>query len=394
MNSTQIFSLIRQISGLTVSAKIRNLQAYKDDEQLAKVFKLTLDKSITFGVTSKSLYTWPQDPESHNFNEGTWQLLEDLQNRRLTGEAAKQALYNAGKGLNLSSLELLKRILDRNLDCGVGAKTALKVWPDLFYLHQVMLAKKFDRARCEYPCLVEPKIDGTRATFTGDALLTRNGLPLRSCNHIITQLQNDSYGWADGELMVPGLDFFSQSDGLIRGYNQRPQAIYYVFALGQKQEHFMARSRRHKSPLPSEDKVQFVQGQIANNYKELMSIFEDYRAAGFEGAMVKQLHGNKLFYESKRSFEWMKLKPSNDAEFKCIGVYEGEGKYQGMLGGICIEHKGQENRVGTGFSDEERLNFWVDPTMIVGNEVTVEWMEETIDGNLRHSRFKGLRWDK
>lgn len=399
MDSNQIYNLLLTLKDLPVSRKIAKLRKHADDEDLQYVFKLALDKSITFGITSKAIHTRPKElpwPSLHpmgiTFSDQTKLLLDDLQHRRISGQAAEQAVQKEWQRLHMSSATLLERILDRNLNCGVGAKTALKVWPELFHLHEVMLAKRFEAHRCKFPCLVEPKIDGTRATFVNGQLLTRRGIPIRSCDHIIKELTENWYPWADGELVVPGLEFFSQSDGLIRSYTSCPHAVFNIFALGKTWE--MVSARQKLARKTGDSCVRFISGQVVHSVDEIMQLDAQYRAEGYEGAMVKQIHDGKLHYTPKRSYEWMKVKPQHDEEFTCVGLFEGEGKYKGMLGAIAIEYKGQLNKVGTGFTDEERLNFWTDPDMIVGNQVTVEWMEETVDGNLRHSRFKGIRWDK
>jgi ATP-dependent DNA ligase len=68
-------------------------------------------------------------------------------------------------------------------------------------------------------------------------------------------------------------------------------------------------------------------------------------------------------YTGKRSFDLQKIKAFHDAEYKVIGMEEGNKKM--LVNGIMqeipcvkslvIEHKGTHVNVGSGISDEERV---------------------------------------
>jgi len=65
-----------------------------------------------------------------------------------------------------------------------------------------------------------------------------------------------------------------------------------------------------------------------------------------------------------------------------------------MLGAAIVTYKGKRVRVGSGFSDEQRQQFWANPNSIKGKIIEVQFHEETPDGSLRHPRFVRVREDK
>jgi DNA ligase-1 len=112
---------------------------------------------------------------------------------------------------------------------------------------------------------------------------------------------------------------------------------------------------------------------------------------GFEGAVVKPYD---YVYKGTRSYDWMKMKDVLSADLEVVGSFEGEGKYVGMLGGIIVDFRGTEVRVGSGFSDRTRESLWEIREYLPGRIAEVLYMEVTDTGSLRHPRFVTFRPDK
>lgn len=73
----------------------------------------------------------------------------------------------------------------------------------------------------------------------------------------------------------------------------------------------------------------------------------------------------------------LKIKALQEFECKCVGVFEGSGKYQGMMGGIYVEYVDEnaqvwEVGVGTGFTDYMRSFYYTHPDKIVGHVVELD----------------------
>jgi DNA ligase-1 len=99
----------------------------------------------------------------------------------------------------------------------------------------------------------------------------------------------------------------------------------------------------------------------------------------WEGFMLRKDVG----YEGKRSKNLVKVKKFYDAEYEVIDfdiddhevVREGKSETIQMLAQVYIMHKGHKVKVGSGWSQEQRLQYM--DGSIVGKIITVQYFEET-----------------
>lgn len=120
------------------------------------------------------------------------------------------------------------------------------------------------------------------------------------------------------------------------------------------------------------------------------------RENGHEGLMFNTLDSK---YVTKRTSSLMKVKEFLSDDLLVLDVFEGEGSFEGVLGGVVVDYKGYKVKVGSGFSLEERKNYWENKDSIIGKIIEVQYFEETEnaktdDKSLRFPTFKGLRTDK
>jgi ATP-dependent DNA ligase len=105
----------------------------------------------------------------------------------------------------------------------------------------------------------------------------------------------------------------------------------------------------------------------------------------------------------------MKMKAEETLDLTVVDAFEGTGKYEGKLGGLTVLHEGLRVNVGSGFSDQQREEFWelYDEDMqrrkecgdrgedavdtLLGAVAEVQYHEVTPDGSLRHPRFVRFR---
>jgi DNA ligase-1 len=126
---------------------------------------------------------------------------------------------------------------------------------------------------------------------------------------------------------------------------------------------------------------------------------DDAVAAGFEGIMIKDVAAP---YECRRSSAWMKWKPVYDYDLRVVAVEEGTGKNVGRLGALVCEgvDQGKQIRVnvGSGFTDDERNDYWANQSTVIGQTVVImcDAVTQNQDGgySLRFPRFKTFRDDK
>ena len=99
----------------------------------------------------------------------------------------------------------------------------------------------------------------------------------------------------------------------------------------------------------------------------------------WEGFMLRKDVG----YEGKRSKNLLKVKKFFDAEYIVVDaelgwmsvVRDGKEVQEEMLAQVWIKHKGYDVKVGSGFSQEQRIKYMDEN--IVGKTITVQYFEET-----------------
>ena len=101
-----------------------------------------------------------------------------------------------------------------------------------------------------------------------------------------------------------------------------------------------------------------------------------------EGIMINLDNG---MYEFKRTTNLLKVKVMQDADLKIVDVYEGTSKNKGKLGGIIIEFIYKDNtyrcECGSGFSDDERIDYWNNPEKILNKIATIQYFEISKNDN-------------
>jgi DNA ligase-1 len=152
----------------------------------------------------------------------------------------------------------------------------------------------------------------------------------------------------------------------------------------------------------SREPVQVVHGAVLSR-ADRATIMSDARAyvkrGGYDGLILRDPHAG---YQRglARNGEIVKVKPSLTLDLRVVGIEEGLGKHAGRLGSVTVEYRGVQTRVGTGFTDGDRIAYWPvaellgDHLDIIGKIVEIEAMGLTDAGALREPRFKGVRFDK
>ena len=101
-------------------------------------------------------------------------------------------------------------------------------------------------------------------------------------------------------------------------------------------------------------------------------------------------------YQNKRTWDWMKIKDELSVDFPIVDLFEGQGKYKGMLGGVIVKNPDTDIhiRVGGGYDDAERKHIWENQKDFLGKTAEVKYQYMTPKGSLRHPIYKGVRIDK
>lgn len=257
-----------------------------------------------------------------------------------------------------------------------------------------------------FPVAVEPKIDGVRvlAIVRGDScvFVSRNGLAFPALNHMaadmLAAVRKAGFDYVAIDMEATAGDFGETVSELRRLNSLAEQATLHLFDMapinfltGKLLTYAESYATRRADLLEIAEhcpsNICLVESRLAQSPAEIELAYRAFRAAGFEGAMVKPVNGR---YACGRSTNWLKMKEAESFDLRVTGFFEGTGKHAGRLGGLICDFSGRAVRIGTGFSDEERKSLWRNPDQAIGRIVEVTAQEKTAAGSLRHPRF--LRW--
>lgn len=113
---------------------------------------------------------------------------------------------------------------------------------------------------------------------------------------------------------------------------------------------------------------------LVKNISEVEPIVAKIWARGGEGVMLNTVTGK---YEIKRSKELLKVKHTEEHVLTIVDMIEGTGKFEGMLGSLVVEYKGNKLGVGSGFTDQQRKYIWDNYSAYIGKQVEIETFGES-----------------
>lgn len=133
---------------------------------------------------------------------------------------------------------------------------------------------------------------------------------------------------------------------------------------------------------------------LAHSEREVMHWYGHYRALGYEGAMGKTLDH---LYERRRTFGWMKIKPSEDHDGRITGFNEAfseAGEPLGRAGSINVVTEDGSTAAPAGIPHELGRELWANPEKYIGQWIEFYCMERDRAGGFRHPQFNRFREDK
>lgn len=252
----------------------------------------------------------------------------------------------------------------------------------------------------------QPKLDGCNGILVVDSanmdyrFFTRTGEEVLSCDHLINVAVQLPDGVYLGELYNAKLEQKEISGMVRKKKGQCPDLEFHVFdALS------LTEWRAGKSERPFISRYAQLGGNVMPLGFHMVPLIdlgfgildvEEYArnapAKKQDGLIMRRIWSG---WEAGRGTEGriIKVKPSVTVDLECIGWYWGEGKFEGMAGGLIFRFKdGREARVGGGMTDAFRTN----PSMskYCGFIYEIEALGYTPDGELREPRIKCVRTDK
>jgi DNA ligase-1 len=397
------------------------IEAQKDNAELFEGFNLALSPFITFGVKKVPTHGGPdgQGLPWDAFKE----LCHLLSTRQLTGDDARSAIELALSASTQSQWnDWYRRILIKDLRCGVSEKTINKVVKNAVPLFECMLAH--DGANHEKKVagkkLLEPKLDGVRVLTIVDCeartvvQYSRNGKILENFSHITDGLlahinDFDRSFVLDGEIISTSFQALMKqvhrksdadaSDAVLMLFDILPLSEFKKgkSVLGQKRRtRFLQNFKAIFDKVGNIGIIPQIEVDLGSAVGEIQFVAFNKEAIdnGYEGIMIKDVDA---VYECKRSVSWLKQKPFIEVSLIVKETEEGTGRNEGKMGALVCEGvedgKTIKVNVGSGFTDQDRDDFWncrVDGQVV---EVRADAVTQNQDGtySLRFPRFLRFR---
>lgn len=133
---------------------------------------------------------------------------------------------------------------------------------------------------------------------------------------------------------------------------------------------------------------------LALNEAEVWRIYNEYRELGHEGAMGKTMEHE---YSRRRTYDWMKIKPSEDHDGHITGFNEAvslEGAPLGRVGSINVTCADGSTAAPSGIPHALGKELWENQSAYVGQWVEFYCMERDRQGGYRHPIYHRFREDK
>ncbi len=245
-----------------------------------------------------------------------------------------------------------------------------------------MLAHKYvDKHHLvRFPCISQPKLDGTRLLTDGKKAWSRGGklyIP-EVVQHILEDLAvtaprkvggitSEENFILDGELIMPEGTALQDTMKAIKKY--RPgvsdQLLFRVYDVVLEDASYAERYAIISDLVArSGDHVILVPSIVVNSEEELNEAHIENVRQGWEGTMVRLLdEGYKVGH---RSSSLLKIKDFQDSEFEVVYVREGKGRFEGAAVFGCVTEDGERFEACPVGTMEERRYLYEHPDEVLG----------------------------
>ena len=249
--------------------------------------------------------------------------------------------------------------------------------------------------------LASEKLDGVRAYWDGENLLSRQGKKLSAPPSFTKNFPKFAL---DGELYAKELKFEEiQASVMDKLPDEKAwsRLKFHVFDVPEASGGLLDRLEvlaKFLKNEPNQNLTIIKQIKMRDN-AHFLKFAEEIIAKGGEGAVVREPNAP---YERKRSKNALKFKKFKDAECEVTAINKGSGKYANLAGSLTCKALGGKDdkekagepkegtifKIGSGLSDKNRQ----DPPKI-GSVITYKFQNLTTNGKPRFPIFLRVRED-
>lgn len=431
----KLFAL-QDISGTKEKKKF--IRDNADDNDFKNLLYYALNPLLTYNISSQRLLEAVDKYEKQEHKDGTASprpfntIIECLDYlsclRGMDDATVRHVAMLLVDCYEKDARDLYIKIISKTLRLGVTAKTVDEIIPGLIPEWEVQQSYPIDKYPIEdgTEFWLTQKLNGVRATFLDGKLIARSGNPYTGVEHITDVLEREfGEGFVfDGELTLRDKGNLSDNEafrvatGILNSDMPRKITVSYTIFdviprddfVNCKQSMNYAARRELIDRLSADLSVKVYEDWNPNWYVKFLPVLyhgNDISVIdGFLEQMVREdkeglILNTNVPYKRTRHRGILKIKRFYTMDLPIIRCEEGTGRLERTLGAFVLDYKGNEVKVGTGFSDEQRAQFWEDQDELIERRTLCEVKYKEISKDkttgkesLQFPVFLSLRTDK
>jgi DNA ligase-1 len=402
--------------------KEATINRYQKDELFQKVVYYALNPFMRFNISSLQFSPNPDKYKEYKNVKSIFDMLDYLASKKGATDAEREFL-EVISSIDRYTLDVVSKIVSKDLKCGANIRTFRKFFPEI-PIHEVMLCIKepdkfikhvngnisgtscYSIKKDGVRCWVVHNLKSNKITY-----LSRSGIEfpnfstafdddINKLTRLILQknpeLKQNSKIIYDSEVDAGKTKTFQKLMTQIRKIEGVDPQIFklHIFDIVLENIPFI---QRYKILYDTMLSAGFSKTHLLEHWQvptwvktseDLVKLTQQYIDQGEEGIVVKV---NSSPYEFKRSNNWFKIKKFHTIDVRVLGWEYGSGKNSQIIGNLnCVMKNGIKFDVGSGFSDEQRIEYMTETP----NIVEVSYQEFTKEGKPRFVTFVRPRDDK
>lgn len=422
MSYKDIYKL-QSISG--AKAKCDFIKSHDEDTYFKRFLYFALNPLITYNISKKSLDKLMSgnnaDGQKLIFFNDIFECCEYLSRLRSMDDATLRQIKTLldMKYPDQEEKELYMQLLSKTVRLGITGKTINKIIPNLIPEWEVQQAYPVDK----YPLKtgtefwLTQKLNGARATLYEGQLLARSGMPYKGLEHI-----TEALSWlrvagfvADGELTLRDKGSLSDNEafrvatGVLNSDSVNKTVICYtIFDMIPVKDFDALKPQvtyKYRRDILNQfaERIADTDGAVkvlpvlyhGTDQSKIEELLEQMVREDKEGLMIN----TDAPYRRTRHKGILKVKRFYTMDLPISRCEEGTGRLSGTLGAFVLKYKENEVKVGSGFTDEQREQFWNNRDDMEGLLCEVKYKEISQDKgtgleSLQFPVFVGIRTDK
>ena len=395
-----IFELITETGSSLAKRDI--LISNKDNEVFTRYINYLLNPFLITGISDKKISKETDKLPTRSFDTFTDLMVYVLENNTGSDEVIANIRGFLDK-YEQDMREFYSSIITKSAKLGCDVKSVNKVYGKEFIpqweVQQSYSIEKYTLKENEWFSLSE-KLNGVRGTYFEGKMLSRQGKEITGLDHIANDIRNlfaNADDWVfDGELVRKNTEGLSDNENFRIGTGllgqddaDKSSMQFVIFDFLPKNEFTEGESvktyKERLAALKELDKKIHDSGMSAITTVKVLYTGTDVTKIDFYlDLMVKEDKEGLMLnrdskYSCKRHNGILKIKRFYTVDLRVTAVEEGSGRNLGRLGAFVVDYKGNVLNVGSGFSDQQREDFWLVRDELPGRVIEVKYKEESSD---------------